>query len=110
MNICMIGAGYVGLVSAACFSEFGWTVTCIDKDHSRVESLKRGEVPIYEPGLDDLMQRNIAAGRLSNSTDLGPAAASAYLIFSPSERPSGAAMVMPICRISTPPYPRLLHT
>ena len=77
----MIGAGYVGLVSAACFSEFGWTVTCVDKDHDRVESLKRGEVPIYEPGLDDLLQRNIAARRLSFSQELGPAAASADLIF-----------------------------
>ncbi len=81
LNICMIGAGYVGLVSAACFSEFGWTVTCIDKDHDRVESLKRGEVPIYEPGLDDLLQRNIAARRLSFSRELGPAVASADLIF-----------------------------
>lgn len=77
----MIGAGYVGLVSAACFSEFGWSVACIDKDHSRVESLKRGEVPIYEPGLDDLLQRNIAARRLSFSTELGSAVSSADLIF-----------------------------
>src|SRR5690606_4532686 len=61
--------------------EFGWTVTCVDKDHDRVESLKRGEVPIYEPGLDDLLQRNIAARRLSFSQELGPAAASADLIF-----------------------------
>jgi len=95
LNICMIGAGYVGLVSAACFSEFGWTVTCVDKDHARIESLKRGEVPIYEPGLEDLMQRNIAAGRLSFSTDLGPAVASADLIFlavgTPKRRGDGHA-------------------
>jgi UDPglucose 6-dehydrogenase len=77
----MIGAGYVGLVSAACFSEFGWTVSCIDKDRDRVESLKRGEVPIYEPGLEDLLQRNLAAGRLSFSTDIGPAVAAADLVF-----------------------------
>ncbi len=77
----MIGAGYVGLVSAACFSEFGWTVVCIDKDRDRVESLKRGEVPIYEPGLEDLLQRNLAAGRLSFSNALGPAVASADLVF-----------------------------
>lgn len=77
----MIGAGYVGLVSAACFSEFGWTVTCIDKDRERVESLKRGEVPIYEPGLDELLHRNLAARRLSFSGELGPAVASADLIF-----------------------------
>jgi len=77
----MIGAGYVGLVSAACFSEFGWTVTCIDKDLARVESLKRGEVPIYEPGLDALLHRNLAANRLSFSSELGAAVASADLVF-----------------------------
>ena len=81
MNICMIGAGYVGLVSAACFSEFGWTVTCIDKDRARIEKLQRGEVPIYEPGLDDLLERNLAAKRLTFSCDLGPAIQSADLIF-----------------------------
>ena len=69
MKICMIGAGYVGLVSGACFAEFGWTVTCVDKDEDRVAKLKRGEVPIYEPGLDELVERNVAGGRLhfSNS-------------------------------------------
>jgi UDPglucose 6-dehydrogenase len=81
LNICMIGAGYVGLVSAACFSEFGWTVTCIDKDRARIATLKRGEVPIYEPGLETLLQRNLAARRLSFSEELGPAVASADLIF-----------------------------
>ncbi len=81
MNICMIGAGYVGLVSAACFSEFGWKVACIDKDAERVDSLKRGEVPIYEPGLDDLLKRNIDGGRITFSTDLGPAIKAADLIF-----------------------------
>ncbi len=81
MNICMIGAGYVGLVSAACFSEFGWTVACIDKDADRVAALKRGEVPIYEPGLDTLLARNIAAGRIVFSSDLGAAVAAADLIF-----------------------------
>lgn len=81
MNICMIGAGYVGLVSAACFSEFGWDVTCVDKILERVEALKRGEVPIYEPGLDDLIDRNAKAGRLQFSTDLAAAAAAADLIF-----------------------------
>ncbi len=81
MNICMIGAGYVGLVSAACFSEFGWKVECIEKDQDRVAALKRGEVPIYEPGLDELLERNIAAGRITFSTDLGPAVANADLIF-----------------------------
>jgi len=81
VKICMIGAGYVGLVSAACFSEFGWTVACIDKDADRVAALKRGEVPIYEPGLDDLLERNIKAGRLSFSVDLAAAVADADIVF-----------------------------
>ncbi len=81
MKICMIGAGYVGLVSAVCFSEFGWTVTCVDKERDRVDSLKRGEVPIYEPGLDDLMVRNMAAKRLFFTQDLAAAATGADLIF-----------------------------
>ena len=81
MNICMIGAGYVGLVSAACFSEFGWTVTCVDRDQKRIAGLKRGEMPIYEPGLDDLVERNVAAKRLKFSTDLGPAVAGADIVF-----------------------------
>ena len=60
----MIGAGYVGLVSAACFAEFGWDVTCVDKDIDRIARLKRGEVPIYEPGLDELLERNMSGGRI----------------------------------------------
>jgi UDPglucose 6-dehydrogenase len=81
VKICMIGAGYVGLVSAACFSEFGWDVACIDKDQGRVEALRRGVMPIYEPGLDDVVERNVAAGRLTFSTELGPAVSGADLIF-----------------------------
>lgn len=81
MNICMIGAGYVGLVSAACFSEFGWSVQCIDKDERRVAQLRAGEVPIYEPGLDELLARNLKNGRISFSTDLGAAVVSADLVF-----------------------------
>ncbi len=81
MNICMIGAGYVGLVSAACFSEFGFQVTCIDKDPNRVAALKRGEVPIFEPGLDDLIARNFAAGRLQFTGDYQAAVRGADVIF-----------------------------
>ncbi len=81
MKICMIGAGYVGLVSAACFSEFGWSVTCVDKDPQRLADLHAGRSPIYEPGLDDLMQRNMRAGRLTFTSDLGPAVRDADVVF-----------------------------
>ena len=81
MKICMIGAGYVGLVSAACFADFGWNVTCVDKDNDRVEGLKRGEIPIYEPGLDELVDRNTAAGRLRFTTCLEEAARDADVVF-----------------------------
>ena len=81
MNICMIGAGYVGLVSAACFSEFGWNVTCIDKDADKIEQLSRGHMPICEPRLDELLERNLRNGRIEFSTDLGRAVAEADLIF-----------------------------
>lgn len=81
MKICMIGAGYVGLVSAACFAEFGWTVTCVDKDETRLKQMAAGVSPIYEPGLDDLMVRNMKAGRLKFTDDLGPAASEANVVF-----------------------------
>ena len=81
MKVCMIGGGYVGLVSAACFSEFGWTVTCVDKDEGRLAEMRRGKSPIYEPGLDDLMVRNMKAGRLVFSADLGPAVKDADVVF-----------------------------
>ena len=64
MNVVMIGSGYVGLVSGACFAEFGANVTCIDVDQGKIDRLNAGEIPIYEPGLDDLVARNVAAGRL----------------------------------------------
>jgi UDPglucose 6-dehydrogenase len=77
----MIGAGYVGLVSAACFSEFGWNVVCVDKDPARLDTLMAGRSPIYEPGLDDLMQRNMQAGRLVFSADLASAVKGADVVF-----------------------------
>jgi UDPglucose 6-dehydrogenase len=77
----MIGAGYVGLVSAACFSEFGWTVTCVDKDPKRLDQMRSGVSPIHEPGLDDLLQRNMSAGRLRCTSDLGPAVSEAEVVF-----------------------------
>ncbi len=81
MKICMIGAGYVGLVSAACFSDFGWHVTCVDKDEQRVAELDRGKIPIYEPGLDDLVSHNVAAGRLQFSNALPEAVRGADVVF-----------------------------
>ncbi len=77
----MVGAGYVGLVSAACFSDFGWSVTCVDTDEGRIERLKHGEIPIYEPGLEDLVVRNLEAGRLEFTASISDAVASADLIF-----------------------------
>ena len=77
----MIGAGYVGLVSSACFSEFGWQVDCVDKDSERVEQLAKGESPIYEPGLDDLLERNLRDGRLRFTTDIAGAVSESDLIF-----------------------------
>src|SRR5271166_545786 len=77
----MIGAGYVGLVSAACFSEFGWSVTCVEKDAKKLGQLLNGEMPIYEPGLDTLVAKNVRAGRLRFTAGLAEAASKADLIF-----------------------------
>jgi UDPglucose 6-dehydrogenase len=81
VKICMIGAGYVGLVSAACFAEVGWSVECVDTDANRLAKLRRGEIPIYEPGLQDLVARNAMAGRLRFSSDLERAVAAADVVF-----------------------------
>jgi UDPglucose 6-dehydrogenase len=95
MRIAMIGTGYVGLVSGACFSEFGASVTCVDKDAGKITRLQRGEVPIYEPGLDQLIESNTRAGRLSFTGELGPAVAGADAVFiavgTPSRRGDGHA-------------------
>jgi UDPglucose 6-dehydrogenase len=81
MEICMIGAGYVGLVSGACFADFGWQVTCVDTDAAKVERLRAGEVPIYEPGLEEVLARNIEAGRLKFNTELARAVSNADIVF-----------------------------
>jgi len=95
MRIAMIGTGYVGLVSGACLSEFGHDVVCIDKDASKVQTLKSGGIPIYEPGLDDVVADNAKAGRLSFTTDLKAAVAGAEAVFiavgTPSRRGDGHA-------------------
>jgi UDPglucose 6-dehydrogenase len=77
----MIGAGYVGLVSAACFADFGWNVTCVDRDEDRVARLRQGEIPIYEPGLDDLVARNVAAGRMHFLSSLCEGVQGADVVF-----------------------------
>jgi len=95
LNIAVIGTGYVGLVSGTCFSEFGFNVTCVDTDKSKIDKIVAGEMPIYEPGLDDLVARNISAGRLHFTTDLGPAVAAADAVFiavgTPARRGDGHA-------------------
>jgi UDPglucose 6-dehydrogenase len=95
MRIAMIGAGYVGLVSGACIADFGHQVTCVDKDLAKIEALKRGEIPIFEPGLQDLVGRNVHEGRLSFATDLDEPVRTADAVFiavgTPSRRGDGHA-------------------
>ncbi len=95
MRVAMIGSGYVGLVSGACFSEFGHAVICVDKNPERIEALERGEIPIFEPGLEDLVARNVKAGRLSFTQDIKAAMAQADAVFiavgTPSRRGDGEA-------------------
>ena len=89
MQIAMIGTGYVGLVTGACFSEFGAVVTCVDSDKVKIERLNNGEIPIFEPGLEALVQSNVKAGRLFFSCDLSTAVANSdacLLYTSPSPR------------------------
>ena len=95
MKIAMVGSGYVGLVSGACFADFGHEVVCIDKDQSKIDRLHDGIMPIYEPGLDQLVANNVKAGRLTFTTDLAEAIAGASAIFiavgTPSRRGDGHA-------------------
>jgi UDPglucose 6-dehydrogenase len=95
MRIAMIGTGYVGLVSGACFADFGHQVTCVDKDAEKIAALKRGEIPIFEPGLDTLVATNVKAKRLDFTTDLSAPVAEADAVFiavgTPSRRGDGHA-------------------
>src|SRR3979409_1287481 len=95
MRIAMIGTGYVGLVSGACFADFGHQVTCVDKDGDKIAALRRGEIPIFEPGLDALVASNVKAGRLDFATDLAAPVDGADGIFiavgTPSRRGDGHA-------------------
>ncbi|RFB05121.1 UDP-glucose dehydrogenase family protein [Parvularcula marina] len=95
MRVAMIGTGYVGLVSGACFSDFGHDVVCVDKDASKIERLEQNIMPIYEPGLDALVEKNVKAGRLAFTTDLAKAVPGADAVFiavgTPSRRGDGHA-------------------
>ena len=95
MKIAMIGTGYVGLVSGICFSDFGHDVTCVDKDNHKITKLNKGKVPIFEPGLDSLMEKNVASGRLTFTQDLAAAINGADAVFiavgTPTRRGDGHA-------------------
>lgn len=95
MRVTMIGSGYVGLVSGACFADFGHVVTCVDTDARKIEALNRGEIPIFEPGLDDLVAKNVREGRLSFTTELASAVRGADAVFiavgTPARRGDGHA-------------------
>jgi UDPglucose 6-dehydrogenase len=95
MRVVMIGTGYVGLVSGACFADFGHEVTCIDKDATKIDALHKGRMPIYEPGLDVLVEQNVRAGRLAFSTDPREAVSKADIVFiavgTPARRGDGHA-------------------
>ena len=95
MRVTMIGTGYVGLVSGACFADFGHEVVCVDKDPSKIERLNRGEIPIFEPGLDELVANNVKAGRLSFAVDGAEAIRNAEVVFlavgTPTRRGDGHA-------------------
>jgi len=95
MRITIIGTGYVGLVSGACLSEFGHDVRCVDKDDQKIQALRQGKIPIFEPGLEEVVATNVGAGRLSFGTDVAQAVRAADTVFiavgTPSRRGDGHA-------------------
>ena len=87
MQIAVIGTGYVGLVTGACFAEFGVDVTCVDVDIDKIEKLKKGIIPIYEPGLDNLVKKNVNADRIRFTTELASAVATQVVFLAVSTPP-----------------------
>src|SRR3990170_7039788 len=81
MNVCVVGTGYVGLVSGACFAEFGVNVVCVDKDKNKIDMLNNGAIPIYEPGLEELVRKNVKDNRLLFATDIDGAIKDALVVF-----------------------------
>jgi UDPglucose 6-dehydrogenase len=104
MKVCVVGSGYVGLVTGACLADFGMQVVGVDKDEEKVETLRRGEIPIYEPGLKTLVEKNAREGRLSFTTDLGPAIEASQAVFiavGTPPRPDGSADLTFIREVAT---------
>src|SRR5215471_4597402 len=103
MNIAVIGTGYVGLVAGACFAESGNDVSCVDKITDKIEKLKSGEIPIYEPGLPEIIERNVREERLTFTTDLDAAVKKAFVIFVAVGTPplaSGAADLTAVFQVA----------
>src|SRR5215471_14318726 len=103
MNICMVGTGYVGLVTGACLADFGMNVVCVDKDETKIEALKRGHIPIYEPGLEAIVAKNERAGRLRFTTDLKSSIEEALAIFiavGTPPKPDGSPDLTFVCQVA----------
>ena len=107
MRDAMIGTGYVGLVSGACFADFGHHVTCVDKDAAKIAALRQNKIPVYEPGLDRLVEANMRAGRLDFATDLEEPVSEADAVFiAVSARLPGGVTATPISATSPPQHAR----
>ena len=102
MRVTMIGAGYVGLVSGACFADFGHTVTCVDKQVDKIRQLQKGKIPIFEPGLDNLVAKNIEEKRLDFTTDLADSVHNSDAVFIAVGTPSPP---QECCRLNCCPQP-----
>jgi len=104
MKICMVGAGYVGLVSGSCFADLGNSVWCVDKDKQKIDMLNKGQIPIFEPGLKDLINKNYSSGRLKFTTNLNKAAKNSDIIFicvgTPTSNKRGSANLQYVFKVA----------